>query len=237
MKSKIIFLSLICIFIFGCSEDKTPEITINYLQTDGAKEVADKINRKIKEFVIGSLMFEEGTVENVESIEDAASNFARIYFEDKERFPDMAGEYAADISVSELFNSPTLISLEMAQYLYTGGAHGYGSTSFMNIDPKTGEELSLEKLIQDTSKFTSFAEDEFRKQQNIKKNQSINDLGFWFEGDTFYLPETVGFTDDSMIFIYNQYDIASYADGPIELKISLSQAKPFLNKKVFNFPN
>src|SRR5690606_30116260 len=134
-------------------------------------------------------------------------------------------------------SSPTLISLEMAQYLYTGGAHGYGSTSFMNIDPKTGEELSLEKLIQDTSKFTSFAEDEFRKQQNIKKNQSINDLGFWFEGDTFYLPETVGFTDDSMIFIYNQYDIASYADGPIELKISLSQAKPFLNKKVFNFPN
>ena len=258
MNSKIIFLSLISIFIFGCTQDKIiqmsseslteneldicndqkcPEITINYLQADGANDVSEKINKKINDFIIGSLMFEEGTFENVESIEDAASNFARIYFEDKERFPDMAADYTADITVSEIFISPTLISLEMAQYLYTGGAHGYGNTSFLNIDPKTGEELSMEKLIKDKAKFTSLAEDVFRKQQNIKKSQSINDLGFWFEGDSFYLPETVGFTTDTLIFIYNQYDIASYADGPIELKIPLSNAKPYLNKNVFNNPN
>ena len=78
-------------------------------------------------------------------------------------------------------------------------------------------------------RFTAFAEKKFRSEQNIAKDQSINENGFWFENDTFYLPESVGFTQDSLIFVYNQYDIASYADGPIELKIAMKEAEPFLS--------
>ena len=213
-----------------CESQKCPEITINYLVVFGDDTIADRINKKINDFIIGSLMFEENSLQTAESIDEAAKNFARIYFEDQSQFPDMSAEYSAVISVIETFNSPTLICLEMGQYLYTGGAHGYATTSFLNIDPKTGMELTLDELFKNKEKFTTLAEKEFRKQQNIKKTQSINDLGFWFEEDTFYLPETVGFTADTLIFVYNQYDIASFADGPIELKIALTDAEPFLNK-------
>lgn len=251
MNYKIILLSLIGIFTFGCEQDrnievaseslteneleicenqKCPEITINYLQAFGNDATADRINKKIHDFIIGSLMFEENSNQTAETIDEAATNFAKIYFEDLSRFPDMAADYSADISVSEIYNSPTLICFEMRQYLYTGGAHGYGTTSFLNIDPETGKELTSDELFKNKEKFTALAEKEFRKQQNIKKTQSINDLGFWFEKDTFYLPETVGFTADSLIFVYNQYDIASFADGPIELKIPIVDAKPFLSK-------
>lgn len=251
MNYKIILLSLIGIFTFGCEQDrkiemaseslteneldicenqKCPEITINYLQVFGDDAIADRINKKIQDFIIGSLMFEEDSAKTANSIDEAATNFAKIYFDDLSRFPDMAADYAADISVSEIYNSSTLICFELSQYLYTGGAHGFGSTSFLNIDPETGMEIPSNELFKNKEKFTALAEKEFRKQQNIKKTQSINDLGFWFEKDTFYLPETVGFTSDTLIFVYNQYDIASYADGPIELKIPLVAAEPFLNK-------
>src|SRR5690606_31987371 len=141
---------------------------------------------------------------------EAASNFIKSYNEDKARFPDMAADYFAEISVTELYNSAKHICLEMRQYLYTGGAHGYGATSFINIDPATGNELTDNELFRNKKEFTAFAEQKFREQQKINKNGSINESGFWFEDDNFQLPESVGFMQDTLIFVYNQYDIASY---------------------------
>ena len=140
----------------------------------------------------------------------------------------MVAPYVAEVSVKELYRSDDHISLELSQYLFTGGAHGYGSTSFLNVDPETGEELGFNELFIDHKAFLAFAEGKFREQQKISPQQSINDHGFWFENDIFYLPNSFGFTADSIIFIYNQYDIASYADGPIELKISRKEAAPYL---------
>jgi|SRR5690554_3684068 len=213
-----------------CKDRKCPEITINYVEAFGNNEIAGRINKKLNDFIINSLMISENSPEAAQTIEEASNNFANSYFEDQSRFPDMAGDYFAEVSITEIYNSPELICFEMRQYLYTGGAHGYGTTSFLNIDPETGYEVSTDDVIIDKKKFIAFAESKFRSQQNIDKDQSINEVGFWFEDDTFYLPETVGFTSDSIIFVYNQYDIASYADGPIELKIPLKDAKPFLNK-------
>jgi hypothetical protein len=98
----------------------------------------------------------------------------------------------------------------------------------MNIDPKTGEELTTNNLFINKKDFAAFAEKKFRKQQNIPSGESINATGLWFAGEKFHLPESVGFTKDSLIFVYNQYDIASFSEGPIELKIALKDAAPFL---------
>ena len=212
-----------------CSNSKCPEVTINYIEVFGDAEISEKINRKIKNFIFSSLLMGEDTIPKAKTIQEAATGFIETYKADKAQFSDMAGEYFAEISVNEIFSSKNHLCFEMRQYLYTGGAHGYGTTSFLNIDPKTGEELTLKELFKNNKEFIAFAEEKFRAQQNIGNDQSINDNGFWFENDEFYLPESVGFTQDSLIFVYNQYDIASYADGPIELKIASKEAEPFLS--------
>lgn len=213
-----------------CKNNSCPEITINYLQIQGDKAVSEKINTTIRSFIIASLssMEERPTAK---TIEEAATNFIESYKADKARFPDMAGEYFAEISITDLYNSPSIISFEQRQYLYTGGAHGYGTVSFVNFDPKTGIVLNDSELFKNKKEFTVFAEKKFRQQQNINLEESINDPGFWFEDDRFVLPESVGFTRDTLIFVYNQYDIASYADGPIELKIARKEAEPYLKIK------
>lgn len=212
-----------------CKNSKCPEVTINYVEIIGDEEVSEKINKKIKNFIYSSLLMGEDTIPTAKSIQEAATGFIEAYNADKAQFPDMAGEYFAEISVTEIYTSKEHLCFEMRQYLFTGGAHGYGTTSFLNIDPQTGEELTSNELFKDNKKFIAFAEKQFRSQRKIAKDQSINEDGFWFENDKFYLPESVGFTQDSLIFIYNQYDIASYADGPIELKIAVKEAEPFLN--------
>ena len=199
------------------------------MEVFGDEEVSEKINQKIKHFIFNSLLLGEDTIPTAKTIQEAATGFIESYNADKAQFPDMAGEYFAEISVNEIYSSKEHICFEMRQYLFTGGAHGYGTTSFLNIDPKTGEELTSEELFKNNKEFTAFAEKKFREEQKIAKDQSINENGFWFENDKFYLPESVGFTQDSLIFVYNQYDIASYADGPIELKIAMKEAEPFLS--------
>ncbi|MDN3722960.1 DUF4163 domain-containing protein [Aequorivita sp. SDUM287046] len=249
MNNKITVVALIALITVGCEREKKieissesftenelpicensncPEITINYVEVFGDPEISEKINGKIKNFIFTSLLMGEDTIPTAKTIQEAATGFVKNYKEDKAQFPDMAGEYFAEISVTEIYRSEEHICFEIRQYLYTGGAHGYGTTSFKNIDPKTGEEIPFQKLFKDKKEFATFAEKKFRHEQKIAQEQSINGTGFWFENDKFYLPESVGFTQDSIIFVYNQYDIASYADGPIELKIAVEEAKPFL---------
>lgn len=212
-----------------CKNSNCPEVTINYVAVFGDTKISEKINEKIKGFIFQSLLLGEDTVPTAKTIEEAATAFIESYNADKAQFPDMAGEYFAEISVNEIYSTPEHICFEMRQYLFTGGAHGYGTTSFLNINPKTGEELTTKDLFKNNEKFTAFAEEKFRVQQKIAQEQSINDTGFWFEDEKFHLPESVGFIKDSLLFVYNQYDIASYADGPIELKIPMKEAESFLS--------
>ncbi len=211
-----------------CKEEDCAEITLNYLIVSGDDEVAKKTNTLIEDFVKTALNISEDTLYVPKTIEEATANFMKVYKQDKAEYPDM-GTYFVEVSVQELFSSSTVLSLEMNAYQYTGGAHGYGSTHYANIDPQTGEKLAFEDLVNDKKEFTAFAETIFREENEIPKDESINATGFWFENDEFYLPASFGITPDELIFVYNQYEIASYAAGPIDLIISMEEAKPYLS--------
>lgn len=212
-----------------CDTNPCPEITVDYLTYTGNAAAASKINTEIKKRIIRHFYLDDETIDFPDSIKDAATFFAEVYLRDREQYPDMSGTYEAIISVKEIYNSDDLISLEEQSYFYTGGAHGYGTTHFFNVNPKNGKVYTWDDLFKDNDAFVAFAEKKFREEKNISDDESINEPGFWFDQDTFYLPKTVGFTRDSILFIYNQYDIASYAEGPIELKINREEAKPYLN--------
>jgi hypothetical protein len=53
-----------------------------------------------------------------------------------------------------------------------------------------------------------------------------------FEKDHFYLPENIGFTEKGIKLLYNQYEVASYADGPIELTLPYKDIRKFLSGNI-----
>jgi hypothetical protein len=216
-----------------CKTVSCPEITINYIKALGAKSMSEKINSEIINYVLAALNIGQDSIPKAKTINDAASDFIKVARLHAADFPDMSAEYFAEINISEIFSSTELVSIEMHKYLYTGGAHGSGNTFFLNIDPSTGNEIPLEALFKNRIDFTAFAENKFREANNISSNDSINSTGFWFEDDSFYLPDSIGLTETSFILFYNQYEIASYSEGPIELKIPMEEVKEYLNFKVF----
>lgn len=209
-----------------CETEDCPEITINYLEVNDS-EFSEGINKKIEDFVIASFQISEAYPQT-NSVENAAENFIASYKDDVAQFPEIAGRYVVQIDVKEIYRSPGIISLELRQYLYTGGAHGNGTTTFLNVDQSNGKTLNLNDLFEDQKEFEEFAKKQFYQKHGIPENESVNSTGFWFENDTFYLPETVGFTLDDLVFIYNNYEITSYADNPVEFRISKSDANQFL---------
>jgi len=214
-----------------CKTVSCPEITINYIKALGDKSISEKVDSEIKSYIITALNIGEDSIPKAKTISDAASDFIKVARLHAADFPDMSAEYFAEINISELYYSAELVSIEMHQYLYTGGAHGSGNTFFLNIDPRTGNEIPSEALFKNSVDFAVFAENKFREANEIPSNESINSTGFSFEDDSFYLPASFGLTENSFILIYNPYEIASYAEDPIELKIPLEEVKKYLNLK------
>jgi hypothetical protein len=211
-----------------CQNTSCPEISINYIKVEGDELIANKLNSAIETFIIEALEIRDDSIPKASSISEAASNFIQTYRLHSADFPDMEAEYFAEIDVSESFASEELISINMHQYLYSGGAHGYENSSFKNLDRRTGEEISSADLFKNSEELNHLVEKKFREIHNIPAAASINSTGFSFENDSFYLPETIGFTKDKMLLVYNQYEIASYADGAVEVEISKEEIKEYL---------
>lgn len=213
----------------ACKKVTCPEITVDYFKVSGDEDIAGLINSDIQQFISDALYLgDEEELPKATSVTKAAEHFIEMYRIESAEFPDMAAEYFAEITISNTISTPDIFSVEMRQYLYTGGAHGYGSVIFKNYDPQTGMAITNDMLFKDTEPFTVFAEKAFRKTHEIDPTASLNEAGFWFEDDNFQLPETIGFTKEHLILHYNPYEIASYAAGPIEVEIPLEDAVPFL---------
>ncbi len=210
-----------------CKGSDCAQVTIDYIKINGENEIANKIN-----FTVGSaiIYFLNSNIEkNIQAsiISEASEKFIKNYENDKKEFPDIS-PYFAEISVTESTITEKILSLRIQQYFFTGGAHGSGSTKFLNFNPSTGVLFPNSSLLKNKKEFTDFVEVLFRKENNISPDESINSTGFWFENDKFFLPDAIGFSETSLLIIYNQYEIASYADGPIELEIPLEKVQQYL---------
>ncbi|MGB5359445.1 MAG: DUF3298 domain-containing protein [Eudoraea sp.] len=207
-----------------------PEVFIEVPRALGNNKLAKSINRTLKEEIISKLTFDDKI--NAETIEEAIDSFTNGYFELKKIYPDETIGWKAKINGMVTYEDKEFLTIELKSYLFTGGAHGYGSTNFLNFSKKRGQEMDDWELFKDKEGFKQYAETQFRLQQDIPANTPINSTGFMFEKDSFYLPENIGFTENGLKLLYNQYEVASYADGPIELTLPYKDIQKFLSGNV-----
>ncbi|WP_299158696.1 DUF3298 and DUF4163 domain-containing protein [uncultured Eudoraea sp.] len=210
--------------------EECPEVTIEVPNALGNNKLAKSINRALQEEVISKLTFDDEI--NAETIQEAIESFTNGYFELKKIYPDETIGWQAKINGMVTYEDNELLTIELQSYLFTGGAHGYGSTNFLNFSKKRGKEMDDWELFKDKEGFEQYAETQFRLQHNIPVNKPINSTGFMFEKDHFYLPENIGFTEKGIKLLYNQYEVASYADGPIELTLPYKDIRKFLSGNI-----
>jgi len=205
-------------------EENCAYINIQIPWVENSNSRDKSINRIIEDHVINLMDYqEENSARDLQSI---SKNFISNYEASSKEFPDFNIPWEANVEGGVLINSPEIISIQFDLAIFTGGAHGYTSKSFLNIDPQTGEALRNEDLF--TSEFEGYVEDLFRKKHDIPENESINSTGYFFENDSFHLPQNIGFVKNKIILRYNAYEVASYSEGGFQLEIPKEEARNFI---------
>jgi len=210
---------------FDCQTTDCAITEIFLLESVSESEISKSINAEIEKTACALLNMEDNT--SLNSIEKAIKSFNISYQEMKKEFPQETIPYEASINCDMSFQNTDILSVLVDSYIFTGGAHGSGNSTYLNMNLKTGKVIANKKLIKDAILFSSFVENTFRKTHKIPENQSINSTGFFFENDTFALPTNIGLTDTHLILLYNQYEISSYAEGPIELKFNKEEVAKY----------
>lgn len=247
-------LLLLLIIFFGCKKDKEekPEISapldfkkqslvkkagqncdtaeydcsiiaLDVVRATGTRGAAAQINRNLDEHIIKLISSQEDPA--ISSLEELSDEFLTDYREAAENFSEEP-PWEAYVDEKVYFRSDSLISVGITTEIFSGGAHGYKTLTFLNFDPATGKLLTKKDILKE--EFTAFVEERFREEQGIPENESINSTGFWFENETFTLPENIGFSENKIILVYNSYEIAPYAAGEIKIEIPLEEVRPFI---------
>lgn len=248
MKTPLTYLFIAVLFI-GCKNEHQltfapttisgddcstcPKVSINVPEVLENSKVAENINNSISEEIISMLLFAEKEDIEITTIERAIESFNSGYTEMTELYNDEGGEnWEAKINGRVTYEDKNTLTIVLDSYLFTGGAHGYTTGRFLNFDKKKGNELEVWQLFKDKDDFTRFAEAKFREQEKIPKEQPINYTGFMFARDSFHLPENIGLTNKGVQLLYNQYEVASFADGPIELILPYDESAKYLKGKL-----
>ncbi|OUR93941.1 hypothetical protein A9Q87_04330 [Flavobacteriales bacterium 34_180_T64] len=210
---------------FYLSKTENAIIEINYPKAEGSDPVAQTINTTIESHIAKQIDMSEDTLVNP-SLEIVVKQFDDEFIAFKKDFPATAQKWEALIDSEVTYESNDLISIAINSYLDTGGAHGNSYIEFLNFDPTTGHVLKTSDLIRELEGFTALVETYFLKEEATKsEEEQIEDVFF---GKGFQLPESIGFSDDGVIILYNTYEIASYAQGITEFTIPYEDANPYL---------
>ncbi|MDZ7315871.1 MAG: DUF3298 and DUF4163 domain-containing protein [candidate division KSB1 bacterium] len=186
---------------------------------------ADSLNRFVKELIVVHTLNEPADVE----IEDAAQWFVDQFREYIIK-SDYSQNWELKISIDVIYQSPKVWTLRLDTYRFTGEAHGNSYVELIVFDPRNGQRLLPEDFTdrREALLLQQVAESKFREQHQIPADASLEETGFWFEEDQFYLTGNFGVTKEGFLFIYNPYEIAPYALGRTELLITWEELRPFL---------
>ncbi len=160
-------------------------------------------------------------------VEDIVSSYQADVAAGRNTLPN-----SLDVAVTVLRQDSSLLILKLNGYAYLGGAHGSEKTMFLNWDTKSGKEITLDDIFQNDYKsaLNMIAEKIFRKNEKLSDTASLVDH-YFFDKGKFSLNRNFMITPTSLSFLYNEYEIKSYAEGQTTLFIPYAQIKSLLRPK------
>lgn len=122
-------------------------------------------------------------------------------------------EYQSKYSV--IYTDDKYISFRAEEYSYTGGAHGSNKITVGTIDRKTGRRLRLKDFVPADKLFVL---------TKILHEKVVKKLGGKDKLQGEVLPiENFCIVKGGLKFVYNEYEVACYAAGAVEVVVSFAE--------------
>lgn len=122
------------------------------------------------------------------------------------------------------------VTVETNRYQYDGGAHGINELSYINWDIDTNKELFLKDLFKSNVNYIPLVNKLITEE--INRRTALGE--YFFSGSDGFqtIQETQPFYINQagdLIIVFNVYEIAPYASGPIYIRLSSMELAPYLN--------
>ena len=204
----------------------TPEIVSNryqgildYPQVTNLKNKSaqDKINAALKKHIQTSY---NGYLNNKEEEKEQRQEYFKINGHEVPKEEEYMYTYVYQVSYEVKFNENNLLSIVMNDYMYTGGAHGTTIVTSYNFNILTGQQLfvgDIAKNQTNLNKIKDYAINELSK-RNYGSNEELKNIEL-NNNRPYY------FTQNGIILMFQEYEVAAYAAGRPEVKIPIEVYK------------
>jgi hypothetical protein len=155
------------------------------------------------------------------AVEGNAADIRKLATEQPPGNFGIPGPYVLDAGVASVYVSPTVISVRLHIYTYTGGAHGNGQIFGFNANPTDDSELTLDDVLS----MIDMSLVEVAGAVATELGQKLE--GAFFSEGALAVPEnyqTFVIGPESVTFIFQQYQVAPYAAGAQEVSFPRTDA-------------
>ncbi len=166
----------------------------------------------------------------VKDYTDDAHNYGKDWEDENNEFIDFSN-YEQHTSTSVDYVSPHIVTISTAQSSYLGGAHGSYHIKYYNIATQDGNLITEEQLFKTgyKPKLAQFIQAEVER-----RNESPNEddhISLLVETNEIVPNANFYFDKNEIIYVFNQYEIAPYVQGVIEIGIPIKKIKLWVNDK------
>jgi hypothetical protein len=210
----------------GGSSTRCARVRVSYLETTGGgtRAVRNNLDLYVQHDLVSRLRgyLSEGTSNRINRLEELTAAFLAEHRAFVEEFPDANADWSIEIAADPIYNSAKVITLDISESAYTGGAHPNSRRQLVTFEVPTGQFLSVEDLASDIETLTVIVEGHFRLVRNLAPDEDLAAAGYWFNDNRFTLPDNIGVVSDGLIFHWNSYEIAPYSMGATSVLVSAS---------------
>lgn len=215
----------------SCSVDDCGGVSINRVIAQGDSAVAARINAELASTYLAALAGPNPDAPQITSIGDAVSTFLAQQAAFHKEVPESPSGDWTFLARDSVVRSDSIVCVRQLAYSFTGGAHGNTVIAMPAFRAATGERVTWRDFVRDTSAFIAVAERAFRRATKMSPRDTYAKAGFWFENERFTLPNVIGITPTGYLLVYNQYEVAPYSYGVIEVLLpfdAISTTQPSL---------
>lgn len=219
----------------GSRFSMTSGYEVSYFESKQNPELAAKINSVILRKLFGDELAAKTT-----SIPEACAAFQELLYsdyvadnsdvmEDEGEEYDFMHNYEYDTKGYTVYESASRMSYCVEQYMYLGGAHGVNTRLFTNFALPSGDILTQDDILQGNYRepmHLLMLRKIVEQDDDVALVKDIEEKGYYpqeiYPNDNFY------FTDSTIVYVFNPYDIGPYAFGEIEIELSFDELKDYI---------
>jgi len=211
--------------------DGEPCTYVNFEYPYFTGEASERANVSVGSFLAINLGLDIQNPNQLLDLEGMVKNYFEIWNENKIISPETR-VVNNNISLSGISNGWGVVSIKFFMTTSLGDYEPMNYTQVLNLNEKTGEEVTLINHVSDMASFIMLSENEFRNQMNMANNQPYHAIGFEFEYDVYTLPYNYAFTNKGLEYIYNPDEISLTATESRSFTIPYEELKQLVQLNV-----